>query len=110
MRETVKGRGAMGQTTEYRFDPGDLGLDEINRLAHDMWSDIGFDDAALARLRRDGLTLEGIRLRGPFPYHIDRPEGSTVRVRVEDGAPADVLLDLWRLHFSRGLRPGNLAA
>jgi len=100
----------MGQITEICFDRGTLGLDEIIRLALDMWSDVGFDEIALARLRRDGLALNGVRLRGPSPYLIDSPDGQTIRVRVEDGAPSEMLLDLWRMHFSRGLRLGSLAA
>lgn len=100
----------MGQIMEIRFDPGPLGLDEIIRLALEMWSDLGFDEVALARLRRDGLALEGVRLRGPCPYVIDNSDEQTIRVRVEAGAPSETLLDLWRLHFSRGLRQGSLAA
>lgn len=110
VRQSGKGRGEMGQITEIRFDPGPLGLDEITRLALDMWSDIGFDEAALGRLRRDGLALDGVRLRGASPYLIDSPDGRMIRVRVENGAPAETMLDLWKLHFARRLRGGTLAA
>ncbi len=100
----------MGQTAEFSFDPGPLGLAEITRLALDMWSDIRFDETALARLRRDGLALDGVRLHGQSPYLIDSPDGHMIRVRVEQSVAAETLLDLWRLHFVRGLRPRSLAA
>ena len=100
----------MGNATEFRFDPGPLGLADVQRLAADMWSDIAFDEQALSRLRRDGLMLDGVRLTGPCPFQIDQPEGQDIRIRVEHGAPAEILLDLWQLHFSKGLRPGSLAA
>jgi hypothetical protein len=100
----------MGQTTDIRFDPGPLGLEDVMRRVLDMWSDIGFDEAVLERLRRDGLALDGVRLRGPCPYRIDSPDRATIRVRVEEDAPSETLFDLWRVHFSRGLRSGRLAA
>jgi hypothetical protein len=100
----------MVQVAEIRLDPGSLGLEEIRRLALDVWSDIGFDEGVLARLKRDGLVLDDVRLRGPCPYVFDCRQGNEIRIRVEDGAPAETLFDLWRLHFIRGLRTANLAA
>ena len=79
-----------------------------------MWSDIAFDDVALARLKRDGLALDGVRLTGPSPFELRQVEGGAVTVSIAEMAtdPAHVraLVDLWRVHVMRGLRPGGVAA
>lgn len=98
---------------EYRF-PASLALDEIQRLATDMWSDLAFDEQALARLRRDGLALDGLRLTGPTPFQIASAGSDelvvTIAPSVSDPMHIATLLDLWRLHFMKGLRPGSIAA
>jgi hypothetical protein len=103
-----------GISVNYSFDPGALALDDIRRLAADMWSDIAFDEAVLARLKRDGLTLDGVRLTGPSPFEIRASDNGPVTVSiastVSDPAHAESLLDLWRVHMMKGLRPGSLAA
>jgi hypothetical protein len=103
-----------GISVEYSFDPGALTLDDIRRLAADMWSDIAFDEAALARLKRDGLMLDGVRLTGPSPFELRSGEDGQMTVSiaetVTDPAHVGTLLDLWRVHVMRGLRPGSLAA
>jgi hypothetical protein len=103
-----------GKDGELRFDPGQIGIAEVRRLAADLWSDLAFDDAALARLTRDGLALRGVRLTGPIPYLIDSADDGGLVIRIVDGIddPAHVamLLDLWRLHFVKRFRPGSLAA
>jgi hypothetical protein len=99
-----------GTDMEYQFDPGSLDLAQVQRLAEDMWSDLAFDDAALARLKRDGLVLDGVRLTGPIPYQLAQDENCSIRVSAGDHPHAAILLDLWQLHFVKGLRLGSIAA
>lgn len=98
-----------GKQVDFSFDSGGLALDHIARLSADMWADLAFDRDALAALKRDGLTLDGINLGGHNPYRFGIAEGGQVRVSAA-GEHADTLLDLWRIHFLRGLPPRNLAA
>ncbi len=105
--------GRTGKDVHFSFDPGQLTPDEIQRLAASMWSDLAFDEAALMRLKRDGLALDGVRLTGPSPYEIEAGGDGQIVVTVRplaDPAHAEILLDLWQLHFVKGLRPGSLAA
>jgi hypothetical protein len=99
---------------EFRFEAETMGLDEIQRLAADIWSDLAFDEATLAALRRDGLTLDGVRLTGSSPFLLTQEEGHRIAVAiapfVTEPDHAATLLDLWRVHFMKGLRPGNIAA
>lgn len=98
---------------EFRFEAETMGLDEIRRLAADIWSDLAFDEATLARLKRDGLTLDGVRLTGPSPFVLTQ-HGRQIAVSiasfVADPDHAATLLDLWRVHFMKGLRPGSAAS
>lgn len=98
-----------GTQVEFSFDSGGLAVDDVARLTADIWADLAFDRDALAALKRDGLTLDGINLGGPNPYRLDCDATGQVRVSAL-GDHADTLLDLWRVHFLRGLRPRNLAA
>jgi hypothetical protein len=95
---------------EFHFDPGALDLAQIQRLAEGMWSDLAFDESALARLKRDGLALDGVRLTGPIPYQLAQDADGSIRVSAGDHPHAAILLDLWRLHFVKGLRLGSIAA
>jgi hypothetical protein len=103
-----------GKDGEIRFASGSLDLAEVRRLADDMWSDLAFDEVTLARLKRDGLTLAGVRLTGPSPYMLDVVDDEqiivTIAANVVEQGHVDTLLDLWRMHFAKGLRPGSLAA
>ncbi len=99
-----------GKDVEISFDPGVLGLDQIRHRADDIWSDLAFDEPTLARLKRDGLALDGVRLTGPNPFRIAPGEGGQMRVAAPDHPHAEILLDLWRLHFMKGLRPSSFAA
>jgi hypothetical protein len=99
----------MGKQVDFSFDSGGLAVDDIARLTADMWADLAFDRDALAALKRDGLVLDGINLGGHNPYRLEPVEGGQVRVAAR-GEHADALLDLWRVHFLRGLRPRTLAA
>lgn len=98
-----------GKRVDFSFDSGGLAADDIARMTADMWADLAFDRDALAALKRDGLTLDGINLGGHTPYRFDAEDTGQVRVSA-GGEHADTLLDLWRVHFLRGLRPRNLAA
>jgi len=95
---------------EFRFDPGVLAPEDVMRAAGNIWSDLAFDEEARAQLRRDGLVLDGVRLTGPNPYAIEALPDGMIRVSVEPGPAAETLIDLWRLHVMRGLRPRYLAA
>lgn len=103
-----------GKSVDFNFDPAPLALADVQRLATDMWSDLAFDEAALERLKRDGLMLEGVRLTGPSPFVIADAGDGQLRVSIDPAVAhpdhGDTLLDLWRVHFVRGLRPGSLAA
>jgi len=105
---------ATGKSVEFRFETGTMGLDEIRQRAADMWSDLAFDEAALARLKRDGLTLDGVRLTGPSPFLLNQEDDHQIAVAiasfVTEPDHAAMLLDLWRVHFMKGLRPGSVAA
>ncbi|WP_454883443.1 hypothetical protein [Sphingomonas oryzagri] len=98
-----------GKQVDFSFDSGGLAVDDIARLTADMWADLAFDRDALAALKRDGLTLDGVNLGGLAPYRFAVGDDSDVRVTAI-GDHAEMLLDLWRVHFLRGLRPRNLAA
>ncbi len=54
-------------------------------------------EGTLARLKRGGLALDGVRLTGLSPFVTDPDQAAT-------------LLDLWRVRFMKGLRPGSVAA
>lgn len=104
----------MKETRTFRFDPGPLDLRDVERMTAAMWSDLAFDQSALAAFRRDGLALDGVRLTGPCPYELaaagDGYIDVTVSPAVADPQPAGLLIDLWQVHFMRGLRPGSIAA
>lgn len=98
---------------EFRFERESLTLDEVRLRAADLWSDLAFDEPAHARLKRDGLMLDGLRLTGPIPFVLTQDEGDiivTIAPVVADSDQAATLLDLWRIHFMKGLRLGNLSA
>jgi hypothetical protein len=94
-----------GMRLEISFDPGVLTLDEVRRMSAGIWSDLAFDDEARAQLRRDGLNLDGVRLTGPSPYRLELTADDQVQVSVDVGPDAETLIDLFRLHFLKGLRP-----
>jgi hypothetical protein len=99
-----------GETMEISIDPGTLTLDEVRRISVEIWSDLAFDDDARAQLRRDGLNLDGVRLTGPCPYRFNIGADDKIQLSVEAGRTAETLIDLFRLHFLKGLRPRGLAA
>jgi hypothetical protein len=98
-----------GKQVDFSFNCGGLAVDDVARLTADMWADLAFDRDALAALKRDGLMLDGINLGGHAPYRFEIDSADHVRVSTV-GEHAATLLDLWRVHFLRGLRPRNLAA
>jgi hypothetical protein len=102
-----------GKAVDFSFDPTPLALEDVQRIAADMWSDLAFDEATLARLKRDGLALDSVRLTGPSPFLLTQEEGCRIAVSIASfvGDPnhAAMLLDLWRVHFMKGLRPGSVA-
>lgn len=101
-----------GMCVEFSFELGPLALTDVRRRAGDMWSDLAFDGVALMRLKRDGLMLDGVRLTGPSPFIIEDAGDGQLRVMIDPAVAhpdhVKTLLDLWRVHFVRGLRPGNL--
>lgn len=103
----------IGESVEFRFETETMGLDEIQRITVDTWSDLVFDEAALARLKRDGLALDGVRLTGPSPFVLTEADDHRIVVAiapfVAEPDPAATLLDLWRVHFMKGLRPGSIS-
>lgn len=92
------------------FDPGALTLDHVLRITRETWADLPFDRDALAVLKRDGLSLDGVKLGGTSPYRYDPAPDGTLLVTAGEGEAGAVLLDLWRLHFARALRSQGLAA
>jgi hypothetical protein len=102
-------RQETGKQVGFSFDSGGLEPEQIAHLAADMWADLPFDRDALARLKRDGLIVDGTHLGGHCPYRFEAGEPDQVVVTAI-GEHADELLDLWRVHFLRGLRPRTLAA
>jgi hypothetical protein len=102
-------RQETGKLVEYSFDAAGLDAESVARVTGDMWADLPFDRDALAALKRDGLTLDGLNIGGACPYRFEPLDGDQIAVTVA-GDQADVLLDLWRMHFQRGLRPRSLAA
>ena len=98
-----------GKQVHFSFDSGDLAVDDVARLTAARWADLAFDRDALAALKRDGLMLDGINLGGLAPYRFAIGDDGHVRVTAI-GEHAEMLLDLWRVHFLRGLRPRTLAA
>jgi hypothetical protein len=102
--------GKTGTDTTFRFDAGDLTLDEIARRASDMWADLPWDRESLARLKRDGLTFDGLNLGGACPYRFALDAGGLTVVTAEPDDLAGTLLDLWQVHFLRGFRSRYLAA
>jgi hypothetical protein len=100
-----QGKGKQGAS----FDAAGIAIDKIARLAADMWADLPFDRDALAALKRDGLVVDGLKLGGPCPYRFRDVDGGQMLITAS-GERADMLLDLWRVHFQRRLKPHNLAA
>jgi len=100
---------ATGTEVDFSFDAGGFTAQDISRMTADMWADLPFDRDALGALKRDGLTLDGVHLGGPMPYRFE-PAGDDRIVLTVLAEPSDALLDLWKIHFRRGLRPRNLAA
>jgi hypothetical protein len=98
-----------GKLAKFGFDSNGLPAGDIARRASDIWADLPFDRESLAALKRDGLMLDGVNLGGPCPYQIATGDGGLVIVNVA-GPDAETLLDLWRMHFLRGLRSHTLAA
>jgi hypothetical protein len=94
----------------FSFDAGALTLDEVARRTADMWADLPWDRESLARLKRDGLALEGINLGGACPYRFAFDDAGEVVVSVASAEHAETLIDLWRLHFLRSFRARPLAA
>lgn len=89
---------------DYHFDPQGLCPDDIRRRMTDAWAGLPFDADALAALKRDGLSLEQLRLGGANPYNVSRTRDANIMVRVADGPAAQPLIDLFQLHFLRRLR------
>jgi len=98
-----------GKHVGFSFDSAGLSIDEMARLSADIWADLPFDRDALAALKRDGLIVDGLKLGGHCPYRFEILEDGQVLVTTP-GDQADRLLDLWRMHFQRGMKPRNLAA
>lgn len=94
----------------FSFDAGALTRDEIARRTADMWADLPWDRESLARLKRDGLVLDGLNLGGACPYRLAPDDAGQVVVSVVPAEYAETLIDLWRLHFLRGFRARPLAA
>jgi len=98
-----------GKEVEFSFESGGLSAPEVERVTANMWADLPFDREAIGALKRDGLVLDGVHLGGPMPYRFE-PAGDDRIVVIVAGADGQTLLDLWQIHFRRGLRPRNLAA
>lgn len=97
-----------GMGKEFSFASGAFDLAAIARLNVEIWADLAFDDAAKAALKRDGLTVDGLRLTGPNPFTIRCIAGdgtdAAIAVSAGEGPHADALLDLWRIYFLRRIR------
>jgi hypothetical protein len=82
------------------MDPAD-----IERATAALWAELVFDDTARAALRRDGLSLEGVRITGPSPFTVRLAESSTTHVTVSadgaDEAQRSDLLALWHVYFMK---------
>lgn len=91
-----------------RIDWGDHSARDIERATAVLWADLAFDDAAKTALKRDGLTLGGLRLTGPSPFVVlETPndnEGFTVSAEAADQTQREALLALWQVHFFKRLR------
>jgi hypothetical protein len=96
-------------SVDFSFESDAGALDEIERLTAEHWADLLFNREALAALKRDGLALDGLHLGGQSPYRFRAGENGTLIVTAR-GERADTLIDLWRLHFLRLIKPRNLAA
>lgn len=99
-----------GRQVRYRFDGGGLSIEEIAQAAADIWSDLAFDLETRAKLRRDGLAIDGLRLTGPTPFLLTLCADGQIEVIVAEDPLAETLIDLWRVHIMRGLRLRPLAA
>lgn len=97
------------KTVGFSFDSAGLTPEEVARLTADIWADLPFDRESLAALKRDGLALDGLNLGGASPYRFRASENDQIVVEAT-GPDVDTLLDLWRIHFRRILRPRHLAA
>jgi hypothetical protein len=81
-------------------DPAD-----IERATTALWAELLFDDNAKAALRRDGLSLEGVRITGPNPYavHVSETDADVLIVTANavDTVQRDALLALWHVYFMK---------
>lgn len=87
------------------FDPGALTLDDITRRTADMWADLLWDKDTQARLKRDGLAIDALNLGGACPYRFAPGDNGHVIVTLASTNQAETLIDLWRVHFLRGILP-----
>jgi hypothetical protein len=78
---------------------------DIERATATLWAELVFDDTARAALRRDGLSLEGVRITGPSPFSVQLAETSTTHVTVSANAANETqrndLLALWHVYFMK---------
>lgn len=95
----MDGQARLSIATESR----DLAM--IGARSAGIWIALALDDEALAALRRDGLDPAALRLGGlhPFEYEQGPDGGLEVTARASDDASAEMLLDLFRIHFLRRL-------
>ncbi|PXA86239.1 hypothetical protein DMC47_35270 [Nostoc sp. 3335mG] len=89
----------------FSFDPGTLALDDIERRTADIWADLRWDMDAQARLKRDGLALDLLNLGGACPYRFAPGEDGQLVLTLAQTEHSETLIDLWRLHFLRSVRP-----
>ena len=87
------------------FDAGGFTAQDISRMTADMWADLLWDRDTQARLKRDGLTIDALNLGGACPYRFAPGENGHVIVTLAPTDQAATLIDLWRVHFLRGILP-----
>jgi len=88
----------------FSFERGALEPGMVERLTADVWADLAFDETAKAALKRDGLSLDGLRLTGPNPFLVTESDAGQVTISVPGPNDAAALLDLWQVHFLRRIR------
>jgi hypothetical protein len=78
---------------------------EVQRETALLWAEFVFDDDAKAALRRDGLSLEGVRISGPSPYWVrtakDNPDVLVITVDPASDVQRQALLALWQVYFMK---------
>lgn len=90
------------------IDRGDHSAHDVERATAALWADLAFDDAAKTALKRDGLTLDGLRLTGPSPFVVleipDHDDRLAISVEGANDTQREALLALWQVHFFKRLR------